>query len=193
MGVLPTAGVPASSSETPLGLTTPVSGRPEPFASSRRPCSRPASSASLPRDRDPFRLPPLFLCRRIRRNTAVQRAIPAATVTTTMTTMLVPRLSEPSPPPPSSAAAVFTGLELLVGTLVSNMSLNDVLSVIKVLLADGWLSGPPAVVDVATRSMVVAACMTGVVRAADSVFTGFRPGVRGCVSSMVRSASTHRI
>lgn len=180
----------------------------------------PDSQLSVPGD---LFLIVLFLYLRIKRNAAVQRRIPATTVDTTMTTMLVPRLSDPIPPLFASLAAVLAGPRPSVGSPVSNLRLivssefGALVSVIRVTVelclasGDGWLSGRLVVVDMEVAVIVLAVLVLVVlvtgggggggggwmdvatIRGSDSVFASLRPGVRGCVSSKVRSASTHLI
>lgn len=138
------------------------------------------------------------------RNAPTQSAMPATTVTTTMTTMVVVRSSDPSPPLPLELLdAVLDGPRVLVGSPVScirvrvSSGLLVVLSMIKeaedvssVPVGAGRLSDV-LMVDV-TRLVVEGRGATGCVLSAVAL-PSLRPGVRGCVSSMLRSASTHRI
>jgi hypothetical protein len=136
----------------------------------------------------------------MRRNAATHSAIPATTVTTTMTTMLVPRSSDPIPPL-ELPDAVLDGLRPVVGFPVSNVrlmvSLRVLVSVIRIsdddsaLRVAGRSSGFPVVL--VAELVVVAVRLEDTSVVLGSVLASLRPGVRGCVSSMVRSASTHRI
>jgi hypothetical protein len=126
--------------------------------------------------------------------------MPATTVTTTMTTMLFPRSSDPIPPL-EFPDAVLDGPRPAVGFPVSKIRLmvplRVLVSVIRVSDEDhdslldvaGRSSG--SLVDLVAEPVVVRLEDTNVVFG--SVLASLRPGVRGCVSSMVRSASIHRI
>jgi hypothetical protein len=130
--------------------------------------------------------------------------MPATTVTTTMTTMLVVRSSDPIPPS-EAFPAVFAGARLVVGFGGSKIWVKPPMESL-----EPWVSGPN-VVDVSVCPSSGAGCLPGVsvvsmagpVVVIDpipgsrvlsvSVLTSLRPGVRGWVSSLVKSASTHRI
>jgi hypothetical protein len=119
--------------------------------------------------------------------------MPATTVTTTMTTMLVARSSEPRPPRPLEPLdAVFDGRRVVVGSGVaqifvresSSMAVTDVAVEDELPAAVGRVSGP-LVVDIAR--------LAALALDAGSALSSFRGDVRGRVSGMVRSASTHRL
>lgn len=134
----------------------------------------------------------------MRRKTRAQSAIPTTTVTDT-TMIMVVFLLKPPLPPPAFALAVVAGPGRPVPSVVN--LIDAVASGSMVLLSVMRTLGFPLSVetDVTSETKVVDGSVTVVVdtcvasAAAGPVLANFRPGVRGCVSSILRSASTHRV
>ena len=186
-GVLPIAGGPDSSSD--MGLTID-SGALELARVFQSACSRPDSSLPFLKC-DPSRSL-RFLYRRNRRNAPTQTAIPAKTVTKTITTILVVRSSDPMPPLLLELAeAVLEGLEELVG--VSKIRVNSGVPVLVSVITVADDSPLSDVVRVSGLLVVDVARLVKTSWVSVPVLASFSPGVRGCVSSMVRSAATQRI